>query len=299
MKKIISTLSLSILLTLGSQLPLLAGEVLDKISKTGTIKAGYRKDTVPFGYVDEKGKIVGYSLDVLELIRKHAEKELGKPIKLELIEINPSNRFELIQNGSLDIECGSTTITWEREKFVDFSVSYFASGTQMIVDRGAGLSNISTLKGKNIAVIPNTTNEIAMKNFAAGANLISIKSEEEGWQKLQKGEIDGVAGDGILLQGLLQNAANRDKYEIVPEFPYMIESYACTLPQDESQWKDLVNYSLVEFMQGVVTDAPSAVDIYERWFGANGETPYPIEIMADYFQGIVNGFEWIPIQERY
>jgi polar amino acid transport system substrate-binding protein len=299
MNKKLPALGLSILLILTSQLPLFAGQVLDKIKQTGVIKAGYRKDTVPFGFVDEKGKLVGYSLDILELIRQETEKQLGKPIKLELIEITPSNRFELIKNRSLDLECGSTTVTWEREQFVDFSVSYFASGTQMIVNSSSGLANVNSLKGINIAIIPNTTNETAMKKFARGANLIPVKSEEEGWQKLQKGEINGFAGDGILLQGLRKNAANPNDYEIVPEFPYMIESYACTLPEDESQWRGLVNYSIVKFMQGVVTDTPSAVDIYERWFGVNGETPYPLETMADYFQGIINGFEWIPIEERY
>lgn len=299
MNKQLSILGLSIILTLTSQISVFAGQVLDKIEQTGVIKAGYRKDTVPFGFIDEEGKVVGYSLDILELIREETEKRLGKPIKLELVEINPVNRFEVIKNGTLDLECGSTTVTWEREEFVDFSVSYFASGTQMIVNRGSGLANVNSLKGANIAVIPDTTNEMAMKNFAREANLISVKNEKEGWEKLQKGEIDGFAGDGILLRGLQKTASNPSDYEIVPEFPYMIESYACTLPEDESQWRGLVNYSIVKFMQGVVTDTPSAVDIYERWFGKNGETPYPIETMADYFQGIINGFEWIPIEERY
>lgn len=299
MNKNLSTLGLSIFLTITIQLPIFAGQVLDTIKETGVIKAGYRKDTAPFVFLDDKGKLVGYSLDILELIRQETQKQLGKPIKLELVEINTANRFELIKNKTLDIECGSTTVTWEREKFVDFSVSYFASGTQMIVNQGSRFEAANSLKGANIAVIPNTTNEIAMKKFASDANLISVKTEEEGWEKLQKGQIDGFAGDGILLQSLRKKAPNPDKYEIVPEFPYMIESYACTLPEDESQWRGLVNYSIVQFMQGVVTDTPSAVDIYERWFGVNGNTPYPIETMADYFQGITNGFEWIPIEERY
>lgn len=299
MNKKLSTLTLSVLLLLTSQIPSFAGQVLDKIKQTGTITAGYRKNAIPFSYINSQGKSVGYSLDILELIRQETEKKLGKPIKLKLVEITPDNRFEKIKNGSINIECGSTTITWEREQFVDFSVSYFASGTQMIVKSNSGLANLNSLKGINIAVIPNTTNEQAMKNFAHGAKLILVKNEQEGWQKLQKGEVSGFAGDGILLQALRKNATKPENYEIVPEFPYMIESYACTLPQDESQWRDLVNYSLVQFMQGVVTDTPSAVDIYERWFGDDGETPYPRETMADYFQGIINGFEWIPIEQRY
>lgn len=292
-------LSLSASIFLFNQMPLFAGEVLSNIRETGIIKAGYRPETIPFAFVDNNGKPVGYSLDILELIRAETEKRLGKPIKLELNQINPENRFEQIEDGSIYIECGSTTVTWEREKFVDFSVSYFASGTQMIVNSGSGLANVSSLAGVKIAVIPDTTNEQAMKIFAKGAKLIPVKSEEEGLEKVKSGEVEGFAGDGILLQALKKNASNPNLYEIVPEFPYMIESYACTLPQDESQWRDIVNYSIVKFMQGIVTDTPSAIDIYERWFGQQGATPYPIETMADYFQGIANGYEWIPIQERY
>ena len=169
----------------------------------------------------------------------------------------------------------------------------------MIVKKGSGFANSDNLKGAKIGVIPTTTNEKAMKTFVSSAELVDVASEEEGWEKLQQGEVDGFAGDGILLQALKKKADNSNNYEIVPEFPYVIESYACTLPSNQSQWRDTVNYGIVKFMQGVVTDTPSAVDIYERWFGEDGKTPYPRETMADYFQGIINGYEWILINERY
>lgn len=279
--------------------PVFADAVLDRIKETGVIRAGYRQDTPPFAFTDSQGKPVGYSIDILELIRVEAQQKLNKPIKLEFVTINPSNRFEQIQDGSIDIECGSTTVTWKRDEIVDFAVSYFASGTQMIVNRGSSFANSDNLAGAKIGVIPNTTNEKAMKMFAKSATLIPVKSEEEGWAMVQKGELDGFAGDGILLQALKRQSSNSQDYEIVPEFPYMVESYACTIPENNSQWRGLVNQAVVRFMQGVTTDTPSAIDIYERWFGENGNTPYPVETMADYFQGIINGYEWIPIEERY
>lgn len=279
--------------------PVFAGTVLDRIKETGVIRAGYREDTAPFAFTDSQGKPVGYSIDILELIRAEAQKQLNKPIKLEFVTVNPSNRFQQIQDGSIDIECGSTTVTWTREEIVDFAVSYFASGTQMIVNRGSGFANSDNLTGAKIGVIPNTTNEKAMKMFAKSATLIPVKSEEDGWMMVQKGELDGFAGDGILLQALKRQSSNSQDFEIVPEFPYMVESYACTIPENQSQWRGLVNKAIVRFMQGVTTDTPSSIDIYERWFGEKGNTPYPVETMADYFQGIINGYEWIPIDERY
>ena len=292
-------LSLSLIEALPLSKPVFASEILEQIEETGVIKAGYRLDTPPFAFVNEEGKSVGYAIDILELIRKQVEEKLGKEVRLELVEINPLNRFEEVINGSIHLECGSTTITWEREQRVDFSTSYFASGTQMIVKKDSKLVNSSNLAGVKIAVIPTTTNEQAMKTFASDAKLVYVGTEEEGWQKLLAGEVEAFAGDGILLQGLRKASQQTENYEIVPEFPYVIESYACTLPPNQSQWRDTVNYGIVKFMQGVVTDVPSSVDIYERWFGESAQTPYPREVMADYFQGIVNGYEWILIEERY
>lgn len=277
----------------------LAGNLLEQIKETGVIRAGYRPDTIPFAFIDDDGKPVGYAIDLLELIREETQTRLNRPIQLELIEINPSNRFEQITEGIIDIECGSTTVTWERKNYVDFSVSYFASGTQMIVNQGSDWANAESLAGAKIAVIPNTTNEVAIRNFAPDAEFIFVESEEEGWEMVQEDEVVGFAGDGILLQALKAQAEKNDQYEIVPEFPYMIESYACTLPQNQSQWRNIVNYSLVKYMQGVVIDVPESQALYSRWFGVDGVTPYPVETMADYFQGIVNGYEWIVIEGRY
>lgn len=299
MWKQLTKIILSISLITGLPTQAIADEVLAEIKKTGILKAGYRQDTPPFTFVNDQGKSVGYAIDILEIIRAEVEERLGKPIKLVLVPINPENRFDKVIDGSIHLECSSTTITWDREKKVDFSVSYFASGTQMIVNKSKNFANGNNLKDAKIAVIPNTTNEKAMKVFASSAKLIPVTSEEEGWEMLKKGKVDALAADGILLQGLKRQADKPEKYEIVPDFPYVVESYACTLPPNQSQWRDTVNYSIVKFMQGIVTDTPSAVEIYERWFGENGTTPYPRETMSDYFLGIINGYEWIFIEERY
>ena len=290
---------LTLLFTATCQAPSWAGKVLERIKQTGVITAGARKDSIPFGYVNDNGEWIGYSLDILELIRTQVEEALGRSIQLKLVEVNPQNRFSKIKNQSIDIECGSTTFTWDREKFVDFSVSYFASGTQILVKKGSGLGPIESLAGRRIGVIAKTTNEEAIKLLQPQAQLVMVKDRLEGFSKLQKGEIDGFASDGILLDGLRLTAAKPDNFEIVPEYPYMYESYACIVAQDESQWRDIVNYSLIKFMQGVVSDQEQPVAIYERWFGTQGVTPYSRETINEYFQGIIDGFEWIPVSERY
>jgi polar amino acid transport system substrate-binding protein len=123
MPKKVSSALLSLLLAVTYQSASWAGQVLERIKQTGTITAGTRTNAIPFSYVNQQGKWVGYSIDILELIRQQAEKELGRPLKLKLVEITPQNRFAKIKDHSIDIECSSTTFTWQREKEVDFSVS--------------------------------------------------------------------------------------------------------------------------------------------------------------------------------
>lgn len=289
-------LVLTLLLTATSQSPSWAGQILEKIKETGVITAGTRKDAIPFGYVDEQGKWVGYSIDVLEIIRQDVEQKLGKPIKLKLVEVTPQNRFDKVKNREIDIECASSTFTWERDQFVDFTVSYFASGTKILRKKGSNLGTIESLAGRRIGVIPNTTNEQAIKLQQPAAQIIPIKDRNEGLNKLKKGEIDAIAGDGIVLQGLRLENNNADSFEVVPEFPYVYEAYACMIPEDESAWRGMVNYSLVKFMEGIISDQPQQVAIYETWFGEEkGVSPYSREAINDYFQGIVDGYEWIPL----
>lgn len=295
MQKKLGSILLAIFLAVVIHEPAWAGNLLERIKQTGMITAGTRKNAVPFGYVNEKGEWVGYSLDILELIRQEAERQLKKPIQLKLVEITPQNRFAKIKDGSIDIECSSTTFTWEREKEVDFSASYFASGTQLLINKGSGLGSLPSLAGKRIGVIPRTTNEAVLATQQPAAKLIPVKDRSEGWEKLQSGEIDGFAGDGIILVGMKRAAPNPEDYEVVPDFPYQYESYGCILPHDESAWRDLVNYTLIKFMEGIVSDRRQTVAIYERWFGEEGVTPYSREAINDYFQGIVDGYEWIPL----
>lgn len=298
MKKI-ACLALSILLTGVVSLPSWAGAVLERIEKTGTITAGARKDAIPFGYVNEAGEWVGFSLEILELIRQQAEQQLGKPIKLNLVEATADNRFDLIVNKDIDLECASSTFTWNRTAMVDFSVSYFADGTKILTAVDSDLESADSLAGRAIGVIADTTNERAIKDFQPAAKLVYVTDQADGMAKLKSGEIEAFAGDGIVLAGLRKASSNPEKLKVVPSFPYQYEAYACLLPKDDSDWRNLVNHALVQYMEGVITDQTASVQIYEKWFDEeNGIAPYPRETINDYYQGIVDGFEWIPIS-RY
>jgi polar amino acid transport system substrate-binding protein len=295
MKKI-ACLALSLLMSSAMITPSWAGAVLERIEKTGTITAGARKDAVPFGYVNEQGEWVGFSLAILELIRQQTEQRLGKPIRLNLVEATADNRFDLIADNQIDLECASSTFTWARTAKVDFSVSYFADGTKILTKKGSGLESAASLAGRTIGVIPNTTNEKAIRNFQPAAQLVYVDDQTDGLKQLEAGAIEALAGDGIVLAGLKKATQNPQDWEVVPNFPYQYEAYACLLPKDDSDWRHLVNYSLLQYMEGIISDQTQAVNLYEQWFGDEaGVTPYPRETINNYYQGIVDSFEWIPL----
>ncbi|WP_267383562.1 amino acid ABC transporter substrate-binding protein [Cyanobacterium sp. uoEpiScrs1] len=296
MKNKLALIILVMIFTATRQSISLAGGILEKIKQNGVINAGTSRDSIPFSYINDQGEWVGYSLDILEVIRKDIQKKIGEPIKLNLVEVTAKNRLSFIQNRNIDIECSSTTVTWKRSQTVDFTVSYFASGTKILVKKGSELETIETLAGRKIGVITKTTNERVIQQQQPAAKLVRVKDHNDGLKKLEEDKIDAFAGDGIILEGLKKESRNPSLLKVVPEFPYAYESYACMVPQDESAWRNIVDYSLVKFMQGIVSDQPETVSVYEKWFGEEtGITPYSREAINDYFQGIINSYEWVPL----
>ena len=277
-------------------LPALAEPILQRIERRGEIRAGAWRDAKPFGYVNEKGEWVGYAIDIMSVIKNQVEQALGKPIKLELVEVNIQNSLDHVRDGEVDISCGPISFTWNRERYIDFSLSYFVTGTQLLVKKGTKIDSLEELRPKRIGVEENTTNEAILKVLDPNLKLVAVMGETDGFAKLERGEIDVYASDGILLEAVRRSAANPDAWEIIPSDDTLInrESYACMLPEDDSSWQDLVNYSILRAIQGYVIEDPEFSKMFEEWFGAKGVTPYPREILFDHFQGIINSVERIP-----
>ncbi|MHC5744939.1 MAG: amino acid ABC transporter substrate-binding protein [Nostoc sp.] len=247
-----------------------AETVMKKVARTGVLTAGTSRDALPFAYVDSQGKLNGYSVDMLILIKEQLEKETGKKIKLQLVGLSPSERIPKIVNQEVDIVCDASSFTWKREKKVDFSVSYSATGTQLLVKKGSNLGSPESLIGKRIGALSGTTNEQAIARVQPKAKLVYFKTRAEGYTALQKDTIDAFSSDSILLEGWLQQQKNPDAFAIVPDRPYSREGIACMVPENNSKFLDTVNYSLVKFMQGFVNGNQRYVTIFDRWFGSQG-----------------------------
>ncbi|MEA5532510.1 amino acid ABC transporter substrate-binding protein [Crocosphaera sp. XPORK-15E] len=269
-KKIVIVL-ISLILTNCFSRPVLAETVLEKIKRTGEMNAGVRKDAIPFGYVDERGEWTGYSIDLIRLIHQQVEKELKKPIQLNLREATIDSRFPLVQKGTVDIMCGATTITQTRLKSVDFSVPFFMTGAQFLVkiEDARAFDYNGTLKNIPIAFIPGTTTQEIIPQIYPFAQWKNIKSRREGVEKLKKREVKAVVSDGILLLGeIVQQGNNLKDFALMPRQPMTTELYGCILPQNNPDWKQFVDLTIV---------APGNRTLQEKWFSIKtGKFPYLI-----------------------
>jgi polar amino acid transport system substrate-binding protein len=268
-KLAISVLSFS--LSILTTPPAIGETVLEKIARTGTITAGTSKDALPFAYRNDAGELVGYSVDILELITDQLSQELGQEIELELETLEPKERIPSLVDGDVDIVCDASSFTWERDRKIDFSVSYGSTGTQLLTKIGNDFSDAASLAGKKIGALAKTTNEQAIRLAQPAAEIVIVKDRAEGYKALRDGEIDAFASDGILLESWLQTRADAENYQIVGY--YSTEGIACMVAENNSQLLNVVNYSLVEFMQGVVDGQAENVAIFDRWFGAKGVLP--------------------------
>jgi len=258
------------LLLLGTATPVLAETVLEKIGRTGVLTAGTRGSNIPFAFINEKNELSGFSIDLLEAIHARLEKKLGKQIRLDKREVTNATRISLVVNRAIDIECSSTTYTRGRDEAVDFSITFFFTGSQLLVKQGIGIKSMADVAGKRVGVIPGSTNEKAVRAFQPKADVVTFQEQAAAFLALEQGRIVAFASDGILLAGLAAKARNPKDYEVVGDF-FSKDPYACMVPENDSKWRDFVNHTFMELI-----DNGKYIELYDKWFGERGVVPYPM-----------------------
>lgn len=271
-------------------MPALAETVLERIERTGTLTAGTRTDTTPLSYTDQNGEWVGYSIDLLELIRAQLQQDLSKPIELNLVEVGVADRLAKVESQEVDIVCSATTYTSSRARRVDFSVGFFRTGTQFLVKRQENLE----MGQFRVGVIAGTTNAEVVQRYLRVARFVEVQNRAAGLAALNADRIDALASDGILLEGLRQDTDDPEAYDVIPPAPIQPEIYACVLPKNDPDFLQVVNHSLLGFMQGVVENESQSVALLNRWFGTNGVVPINQEPLLTFFQRIVTFYSTRP-----
>ena len=251
-------------------------EVLKKIDQTGKLTVGLRESAIPFGFYNKQGKWVGFSVDMAKDLQKALEKKFNKKIKLVRKPVNSKTRIPLVANGTLDIVMGSSTHTLARDKVVDFTITFFVTGTQLLVPANSSIKDLADLAGKRVGAARGSTNaEFLQSADASGkikpkAKITLYAKHTDGFLALRQGRIDAYSTDGVLLAGLKAQAPNPNKWKITKKF-LTFEPYAYIVPQNDSPWRDFVNATLIKLIK-----SGQFATTYNKWFGKNGVVPYPM-----------------------
>ena len=243
---------------------------LKQISETKVVKLAHRTDAKPFSFVDAQGRPDGYTVDLCKFVVHSIERQLNAKLAIAWVPVDTQSRFDAVASGSADMECGSSTVSFERMTRVDFSSFVFMENTGVLVRTSSEISGVADLGGKKIAVIAGTTNEAALKKELQRrklqTSLVLVKDRQEGVMKLESGEVDGFASDKLLLIGA-QNAAEGAAYRLLPQ-DLSYEPYAIALPRGDSDFRLAVNRGLSQLYS-----SPEILDIYLKWFSAIGQSP--------------------------
>jgi len=238
---------------------------LKKIKDTGTISLGHRESSIPFSYYDDKQQVIGYSHELLLKIADAVKAEL-KLAKLDtkLIPVTSQNRIPLVQNGTVDIECGSTTNNTERQKQVAFSNTMFIIGTRLMTKHDSGIKDFPDLAGKNVVTTAGTTSERLLRKLnedkKLNMNIISAKDHGESFLTLETGRAVAFMMDDALLYGEMAKAKKASDW-IVVGTPQSREAYGCMLRKDDPGFKKLVDATIAKTMASGEIEK-----LYSKWF---------------------------------
>lgn len=248
-----------------------AESTIDKIKKSGTIVLGHRDASIPFSYIaDNPNQPIGYAHDLQLKVVEALKTHLNMPdLKVRYNLVTSQNRIPLVVNGTVDLECGSTTNNKERQQQVQFSNNFFVVGTRLLADKAQGIKDYADLKGKTVVTTSGTTSERLLKEYndknSAGINVISAKDHGESFLMLQNGRAQAFMMDDVLLAGARAKAADPAKWEIVGT-PMSYENYGCMMRKGDAEFQKVVNDTLNEvFKSGEINK------MYTQWF----EQPIP------------------------
>ena len=243
---------------------------LDKVKASGSITIGYRESSIPFSYLGADAQPTGFSWEICNKLVEQVKKATGRgDIKVATQAVTSQNRIPLIQNGTVDIECGSTTNNSERAKTVAFAVNTFYTGTRFLVRASSPVKGLADLKGKKVVTTTGTTNFQILRKLNADQSLnfelLTAKDHAESALMVESDRADAFGMDDILLYGLRASARNPADLAVVGE-AIQVEPYAIMMRRDDPAFKKLVDDGIAAMMKSGEFEA-----LYKKWF----QSPIP------------------------
>ncbi|MFN9709668.1 MAG: amino acid ABC transporter substrate-binding protein [Burkholderiales bacterium] len=242
-----------------------AGPALDRIKQTGTITVGYRESAVPFSYLDDKQKPVGYAMDLCERLVEAVRKQLQlKSINVKYRMVTPVDRIAMIEQHNIDMECGATVNSADRRMKVAFTVPHYISGTRYVVRSDSKINDLRDFEGKKLSSTEKTTPLSAIKRAnqerLLGIKIVEVPDHSKGMNMVENGDADGFAMLDVLLYGLIIAKPDPDQFKVVGKF-LTIEPSAIMLSKDDPELKQIFD----EEMKRLIATR-EAHALYDRWF---------------------------------
>jgi glutamate/aspartate transport system substrate-binding protein len=246
-------------------------DTLKRIRDTGAITLGVRETSVPFSFLDAQNQPQGYSVDLCLRVAEAIKAELKMPrLDVKYLPVSSASRIPSLVEGRIDLECGSTTNTRDRQKQVAFAYTTFVAGIKMLVRKASNVNSIEDLRGKSVVVTVGTTSEKIIKAMnderALKITIIESKDHGESFRAVDEGRAVAFPMDDVLLYGLISRAKKPDDFAVVGKY-LSVEPYAIMLRRDEPQFERIVNRALIElFTSGEIRR------IYAKWFNTKDLT---------------------------
>jgi glutamate/aspartate transport system substrate-binding protein len=238
---------------------------LKKVKDTGSITLGHRDTSIPFSYYDDKQQVVGYAMDLCMKIVDAVKAELKMPkIDVKLNPVTSATRIPLMANGTIDLECGSTTNNLERQKQVAFTITHFVTANRYVAKKASNIKTLNDLKGKTVVSTSGTTNikwateANAQRNL--GMSIVAGKDHAESFLMVDTGRAAAFFMDDILLYSLVANSKSPGDWVIGDE-AYTIEPYGIMMRRDDPAFKKVVDAAMTRVMKSGEINA-----IYDKWF---------------------------------
>jgi glutamate/aspartate transport system substrate-binding protein len=238
---------------------------LKKIKDSGAITLGIRETSIPFSYLDEKQQPIGYSIDLCMAIVEEVKKELMMPtLKVNTNPVTSQTRIPLMSNGTIDMECGSTTNNLTRQKQVAFAPVTFVTGTKLLVKKSSKIKSYKDLKGKTVVVTQGTTNERTIKALSDKENLgikfLNAKDHAESFLTVESGRAAAFSMDDVLLYGLIAKAKKPKDFDVVGDY-LSYDPYGIMFRKNDADFAIVANRALSGLMRSGEINK-----IYEKWF---------------------------------
>ena len=240
-------------------------DTLAKVKSSGVFTIGHRDASIPFSYYDDKQQPIGYSMDLCMKVVDAVKKELKMPkleVKYQLV--TSANRIPLLANGTVDIECGSTTKNAERQQQVSYLPTPFVTANRIVYKKGSGIKKLADLKGKTLVSTAGTTNIKGVTQINAdknlGVNIVSANGHAESFLMVETGRAAAFAMDDILLAGLVASSKAPADFEISDE-ALSVEPYGIMVRKDDPKLKKVADASIVSLM-----NSGDINKIYQKWF---------------------------------